>query len=147
MRERTFFEQAIKAHGLYAVAVRMLSEFLGLVSLDGNGETFDIESVERRLAVLIGHIRVMGCPECNRRTGLLPVESDCLSAIGKYEGSKNRGLLDDVTVQVFIADGRDYEMVSDPLAVYAHYLRGKMLQAAQAQVAQAGGETSLFLLN
>ena len=133
MRDTRYLERAPRAHGSYAAAVMRLIETLRYCCADDCGD-IDPDGVVKDLAIIIGHIRTApNCPECGFHADLSPVESACLNAIIRYEGSKNSWLLDDLSVRVFVADGRDLERVANPLAVYAFYLRGRILQVVEAR--------------
>jgi len=137
MSDRTYLERAIRGHGPYLAAVKRLTCSLRYLCYDATGESFDRESVERDMAVIIQHVRTScGCHECNLSTDLLAIERDCLEAIGRIEGTKHGQLFADLSIQVFIADGRDHESVEDPLAKYVRVLQNKLLSAVRARAAQ-----------
>jgi len=148
MRDSRCFERAVKEHGSYAAAVKGLAGFLADVCCDARRKGLDLDRVEKQLAAIIGHIRTApNCSGCDLRHGLSLVESTCLEYIGRYQRSKNSGLLEGLSIRVFVADGCDLETVENPLAVYDLYLRGRMLREVEARTYERYGRIGLVALN
>jgi hypothetical protein len=133
-----YLERAVREHGPYAAAVGRLAERLhGLCdgSLDGSPNLS--KRIGKDLGVMIGHTnKAPVCPVCNSRLGLHETESVLLEALGRFERSGKSELIAGLEIRVCFSDGKDFEIIKDPLARYARYLRGKILRAVMSRTAQ-----------